>query len=73
MWLVTTQGFYGVFQHRRDHGKARAQWITALAQLVSESDFGNFKSAVASKQGGERAHLYGEIWRILSSLQRQVP
>lgn len=106
MWLVTTQGFYSVVQHRRDHDKllvrartrediealrvqipdlrpfsdsradyrwravvTRAEWIAALAQLVSEIDYPNFKSAVGSRQGAERAHVYGEVWRILASLQ----
>jgi len=49
----------------------RAEWIAALAQLVSELDYPNFKSAVASRQGSERAHYYGEVWSVLAGLQQE--
>jgi len=49
---------------------SRAEWLAALAQLVTEIDYDNFKDAVAARQGNERSHLYGRIWSILLELQR---
>lgn len=48
---------------------ARSEWVVALAQLAAEIDYPNFKSAVAKRQGPERAHHYAEVWRILHGLQ----
>ena len=48
----------------------RAEWLVALAQLVTELDYDNFKSAVAEHQGAERAALYGAVWSELRRLQR---
>ena len=49
---------------------SRAEWLVALAQLVTELDYDNFKNAVAGRQGSERAALYGVLWRELRRLQR---
>ena len=48
----------------------RAEWVAALAQLATEIDYDNFKSAVAERQGHERSRLYGHVWGELLSLQR---
>ena len=48
---------------------SRSEWVVAVALLVAELDYPNFKSAVAKRQGSERAQLYGEIWQILYGLQ----
>ncbi|GIK76314.1 MAG: hypothetical protein BroJett022_00040 [Actinomycetes bacterium] len=49
---------------------SRAEWLAAVAQLVTEIDYDNFKRAVAARQGHERSQLYGRIWSILLDLQR---
>jgi hypothetical protein len=48
----------------------RAEWLVAVAQLVTEIDYDNFKNAVAARQGGDRAALYGVLWRELLRLQQ---
>ncbi len=49
----------------------RAEWVAALAQLASDIDYDNFKSAVANRQGCERSRVYQHIWGELLSLQRE--
>ena len=49
---------------------SRAEWLVALAQLVTELDYDNFKSAVAEHQSSQRAALYGVLWSELRRLQR---
>jgi hypothetical protein len=41
----------------------------AMAALVAEIDYGNFKDAVAQKQGYGRAQVYGHVWGVLYGLQ----
>jgi hypothetical protein len=41
---------------------------TAMARMVEEIDYSNFKDTVAARQGFERAHVYGEIWSTLRKL-----
>jgi hypothetical protein len=47
-----------------------AEWVVAVAQLATEIDYDNFKSAVGERQGHERARVYGHVWGELLSLQR---
>ena len=49
---------------------SRAEWVAALAQLVADLDYDNFKNAVAERQGAERAAIYGVVWRELLRLQQ---
>ena len=56
------------YRHRAVVG--RAEWLVAVAQLVTEIDYDNFKSAVADRQGSERAALYGVLWQELRRLQQ---
>lgn len=42
----------------------------ALAQIVSDVDYPNFKDAVAERQGGKRAKVYSEVWGALLGLER---
>lgn len=49
---------------------SRAEWLAAVAQLTTEVDYDNFKSAVARTQGHDRAALYAGIWAKLLELQR---
>lgn len=41
----------------------------AMAQLVENIDYSNFKSEVHKKQGYYRAQLYGKLWSVLYQLQ----
>jgi 8-oxo-dGTP pyrophosphatase MutT (NUDIX family) len=43
--------------------------VAAMAQLVAQIDYGNFKDAVADRQGGKRAKLYHHVWHALLDLQ----
>lgn len=47
----------------------RESWAAALARLAGQIDYDNFKSAVARRQGAERAAPYGRVWAELRSLQ----
>ena len=47
-----------------------AEWVAAVAQLAGVIDYDNFKSAVAERQGHDRARVYGRVWGELLSLQR---
>jgi ADP-ribose pyrophosphatase YjhB (NUDIX family) len=42
----------------------------AMARLVADLDYDNFKHAVAQRQGQARADLYHEVWSVLYELQR---
>jgi len=41
---------------------------SAIARMVEDVDYSNFKDTVAARQGFERAHVYGEIWSALRKL-----
>jgi hypothetical protein len=43
--------------------------MAALATLVADIDYDNFKSEVASRQGYRRAAVYGDVWQVLYGLQ----
>ena len=43
-----------------------------LASQADAIDYPNFKAAVASRQGLERAHVYGEVWAVMASFQARV-
>jgi len=47
----------------------RAEVAAAMAELVNALEYSNFKNQVAKVQGGERAHLYHEVWDTLYKLQ----
>jgi hypothetical protein len=48
----------------------RAEWVAAVAQLASDVDYDNFKSAVGARQGRRRERLYHRVWAALQELQR---
>ena len=48
---------------------SRSEWLAAVAQLISDVDYDNFKSAVAARQGAARAQVYGSVWADLLALQ----
>lgn len=47
----------------------RAQVAAAMASLVDEIDYPNFKDRVSKVQGKARAHLYHDVWSVLYRLQ----
>ena len=54
----------------RYRAKARRDDIgKALAQMVQQLDYENFKNEVAHRQGKYRASVYGKVWEVLYNLQ----
>ena len=51
----------------------RREVATALAKMVEQLDYPNFKNEVAKKQGKYRASLYGKVWDVLYALQANEP
>lgn len=49
----------------------RAEVATAMAGLIQQLDYSNFKNQVAKKQGSARAHLYHGVWEVLHHLQSE--
>ena len=47
----------------------RAAWAAYVAGVVAAIDYPNFKAAVASRQGPERAHTYADVWSVMRELQ----
>jgi hypothetical protein len=50
----------------------RREWAYALEVMAGEIDYPNFKDAVAARQGGARARMYGRVWSVLLELQRRA-
>ena len=48
----------------------REDWVRAAADLSEQIDYDNFKNAVASRQGYERASVYSKVWSVLFGLQK---
>lgn len=49
----------------------RAAVARVMARLAESLDYDNFKDAVALRQGHARAHLYHDVWEVLSRLTSQ--
>lgn len=47
---------------------AKTAWARYVAGCATESDYDNFKNAVAAQPGGARAGVYGEVWDVLRQL-----
>lgn len=47
----------------------RAEVATAMARMVQDLGYANFKSEVARRQGHARASLYHRVWDVLYDLQ----
>lgn len=43
----------------------------ALARLAEAIDYSNFKSAVAARQGGSRAHIYANVWADCRAIEER--
>ena len=41
----------------------------AMAKLVAQLDYGNFKDRVAKVQGVKRSNLYHDVWSVLNRMQ----
>jgi hypothetical protein len=41
----------------------------ALLRLTADIDYDNFKDAVASRQGSQRAAIYSKVWHALYAIQ----
>jgi len=48
----------------------KAAVAAAMARLIEDLDYANFKDEVRRRQGAERAHLYHDVWDVLYQLQR---
>jgi hypothetical protein len=48
----------------------QAAVAAAMAQLVENLDYANFKDEVKARQGPARARLYHQVWDVLYRLQR---
>ena len=51
----------------------RTAWAAFLAESVEDLDYGNFKAAVADRQGPEREHVYHAVWAALLRLEDLDP
>lgn len=49
----------------------QAAVAVAMARLIEDLDYTNFKDEVKKRQGADRAHLYHDVWDVLYRLQRQ--
>lgn len=49
----------------------QAAVAAAMARLIEDLDYANFKDEVKKRQGADRAHLYHDVWDLLHGLQRQ--
>lgn len=47
----------------------RADFAIAMLELSKDIDYSNFKSAVASRMGSARSHVYHDVWKALLSLE----
>jgi hypothetical protein len=50
----------------------RADFSSAVAAMANEIGYDNFKSAVAARQGPERAEVYSSLWLDLLTLQQKA-
>ena len=51
---------------------SRSTWKQALGVLADEIDYGNFKDAVADRQGRAREAVYHDVWENLRDLPRST-
>jgi hypothetical protein len=47
----------------------RVAWSSYVEAAAVGIDYPNFKSAIAARQGPERAHLYADVWTVMYELQ----
>jgi hypothetical protein len=47
----------------------RGSWSLYLQNMVEAIDYTNFKNAVATQQGLERADIYHDVWHVMYEFQ----
>lgn len=52
---------------------SREALAVAMLRITMDLDYANFKSAVATTQGHQRAAVYHQVWDVLYALQDQEP
>lgn len=50
----------------------RSEVAAAMASVVNDLTYSNFKDKVAKEQGSARAHLYHDVWSVLHRLQEDA-
>lgn len=50
---------------------SQAAVAQAMARLVQDLDYSNFKDEVARRQGRSRSDLYHDVWSVLCRLQKK--
>jgi 8-oxo-dGTP pyrophosphatase MutT (NUDIX family) len=50
----------------------RSEVASALAQMIQQLNYDNFKNEVAEKQGPDRAEAYHEVWKLLYDLEKTM-
>ncbi|HWS75831.1 MAG TPA: hypothetical protein VN324_11885, partial [Quisquiliibacterium sp.] len=48
---------------------AKAEVAAAMARMIDDIGYSNFKDEVARRQGKARAALYGRVWNVMYGLQ----
>ena len=49
----------------------RQTWSAYLAAAGAAIDYPNFKKAVATRQGADRARAYADVWSVMFQLQQR--
>ena len=47
----------------------QAETSTAVARMIADIDYSNFKNEVAKSQGHNRSDVYHDVWTVLNRLQ----
>lgn len=50
----------------------RLAFALGLTRLAMRIDYGNFKSAVAARQGWDREALYGQVWQVMNGAEEKL-
>lgn len=45
-------------------------FANAVQKMILDIDYSNFKNLVADEQGPQRSKIYGQVWSVLTSLER---
>lgn len=63
----TVAGYGSDYRYRAT--APRTDVAAAMAKMIEDTSYENFKNEVAARQGNARASLYGEVWHSLHKLQ----
>lgn len=71
--LVWSEAPEVVFKTNSDYAwritVSKLEFTKAMAFMVNDIDYDNFKNSVTKKQGGARHDLYMKVWGVLMALQ----